>query len=91
MPKGSPERTMIIDAYTGGLGVLWAVMAGLAFLALVLSAWTEGLDLNKQQVSEQGLRVSEDRGELLHTGNSSSAPSIQLSLMPEEPNAGITH
>lgn len=56
MPKGLPERMMIINAYADSLKVVWAVMAGLAFMALGLSCATEGLNLNSQQITEQGLR-----------------------------------
>ena len=58
MPKNLPERPMIVEAYADSLKVVWAVMAGLAFIALLFSAWTSPLDLNKQQATEQGLRKS---------------------------------
>ena len=40
------EPIMIVIAYAESLNVLWAVTAGLAFAALVFSAWTEELDLD---------------------------------------------
>lgn len=57
MPDNSPERAMIIDAYAGGLQVVWAVMAGLAFVALVSSLWIEGLSLDVEHSAEQGMRA----------------------------------
>ena len=57
MPKDLPERRMIVVAYAKSLKIVWAVMAGLAVVALVLSGLTKGLDLNEPQVTEQGLKV----------------------------------
>lgn len=67
IPEDSTERNQIVKAYADSLKVLWAVMAGLAFAALVLSAWTEGLTLDVPQASEHGLRVSEAEGGLPST------------------------
>lgn len=61
MPKEDPERRMIVSAYADSLKVVWAVMAGLAFLALIASAWTEGLSLDQQLATEQGLRAEETK------------------------------
>lgn len=61
MPKDLPERMMIVDAYAESLKIVWAVMAGLAFVALVLSGLTKGLDLNEPQVTEQGLKAEKPR------------------------------
>lgn len=62
MPKDLPERMMIIHAYADSLKVVWVVMAGLAFLALMLSGATEGLNVNAQQVTEQGLKDEKSGG-----------------------------
>lgn len=56
MPYDQPERPLIINAISDSLKVIWAVLAGLAFVALVLSVWTEALNLNEKQVTEQGLQ-----------------------------------
>ena len=56
MPEGAAERTAIVSAYADALKVVWAVMAGFAFVALVLSFGTEGLDLNAAMETEQALR-----------------------------------
>lgn len=69
MPKNLPERMMLIDAYADSLKVVWAVMAGLAFLALLLSTLTEGLDLNKQQATEQGMREDKPRRDSIPEGS----------------------
>lgn len=61
MPKDLPERRMIVVAYSKSLKIVWAVMAGLAFVALALSGLTKGLDLNEAQVTEQGLKVEKPR------------------------------
>lgn len=61
MPKDLPERKMIVSAYADSLKVVWAVMAGLAFVALVLSCGTEALNLNEQHVTEQGLKEEKQR------------------------------
>lgn len=60
MPKGSEERMIIISAYADALKVVWVVMAGLAFVALVLSFATEGLSLDARLETEQGLREQRD-------------------------------
>ncbi len=65
LPKGTAERTAIVSAYADALKVVWAVMAGLAFVALVLSFGTEGLSLDAEMETEQGL---EERGRRRHSG-----------------------
>ena len=59
IPEGTQERTAIVDAYADALKSVWAVMAGLAFVALVLSLGTKGLDLNAKIETEQALRKRE--------------------------------
>ena len=56
MPEGAAERKAIVNAYADALKVVWAVMAGLAFVALVLSFGTEGLSLNAEMETEQALK-----------------------------------
>ena len=56
MPEGTAERTAIVSAYADALKVVWAVMAGSAFVALVLSFATKGLDLNAAMETEQAFR-----------------------------------
>lgn len=56
MPEGAAERVMIVNAYADALKVVWAVMAGLAFVALVLSFGTKGLDLDAEMETEQALK-----------------------------------
>ncbi|TVY37590.1 Efflux pump [Lachnellula subtilissima] len=60
MDKESPDRVMIIEAYADSLKVVWAIMAGLAFVGLVTSAFTEGLDINREPEAEQILREKHD-------------------------------
>lgn len=55
MPEGGAERVAIVNAYADALKVVWAVMAGFAFVALVLSFGTEGLSLNAAMETEQAL------------------------------------
>ena len=61
MPKGAAERTAIVKAYADALKVVWAVMAGFAFVALLLSFGTKGLDLNAAMETEQALRERRNR------------------------------
>ena len=56
MPKGATERTVIVNVYADALKVVWAVMAGLAFVALILSLGTKGLSLNAEMETEQAIR-----------------------------------
>ena len=80
MPDTSPEREMIVSAYADALKIVWAVMAALAFIAMVMSAGIEGLSLDIEHTAEQGLRSAEkadNRGENVQdlgkeTRNSSS-------------------
>ncbi|TVY16477.1 Efflux pump FUS6 [Lachnellula arida] len=60
MDKDSPERAMIVEAYADSLKVVWAIMAGLAFISLVTSAFAEGLDINREPEAEQILREKRD-------------------------------
>ena len=69
MPKDLPERTMIVEAYADSLKIVWAVMAGLAFVALLFSTITERLKLNEQQVTEQGLSDSKSKSRAEDPGN----------------------
>lgn len=55
MPEGGAERVAIVNAYADALKVVWAVMAGFAFVALVLSFGTKGLSLNAEMETEQAL------------------------------------
>ncbi len=64
LPKGTAERTAIVSAYADALKVVWAVMAGLAFVALVLSFGTEGLSLDAEMETEQGLKDGGGRRDL---------------------------
>ena len=56
LPEDSLQRVAIVDAYANALKVVWAVMAGLAFVALVLSLGTKGLSLNARMETEQALK-----------------------------------
>lgn len=59
MPKDSVERNALVNAYADALKVVWAVMAGLAFVALLLSLLTKGLSLDAKMESEQALKQRE--------------------------------
>ena len=56
MPEGALDRTSIVHAYADALKVVWAVMAGLAFLAMTLNFLTKGLSLNAKLQTQQALR-----------------------------------
>ena len=56
MPDGTVGRIAIVNAYADALKVVWVVMAGLAFVALVLGFGTKGLSLNAEMETEQALR-----------------------------------
>ena len=59
MPEDSMQRVAIVDAYANALKVVWAVMSGLAFVALVLSLGTKRLSLNAKMETEQALKEQE--------------------------------
>ena len=56
MPEGAVDKIAIVNAYANALKVVWAVMAALAFVALLLSFATKGLSLNAEIESKQALR-----------------------------------
>lgn len=58
MDPADPERAMIVRAYSDSLGVVWAVMCGIAAVGLLTSLLTEGLDVNRDLGSDQTLRPS---------------------------------
>jgi len=47
-------RAQLVQAYADSLKVVWVTMCGLAAVALVASAATKGLDLNRPLETEQG-------------------------------------
>lgn len=49
-------KTQLIQSYADSLKVVWITMCGMAALALILSLFTEGLDLNKPLETDQGFR-----------------------------------
>ena len=59
MPEGSLERIMIVNTYADSLKVVWATMAGLAFVAMVCSVRIEGFSMDGGLSTEQGLRHTE--------------------------------
>ncbi|CAI7608244.1 unnamed protein product [Penicillium pancosmium] len=67
MQPDSPRRVMIVAAYADSLKVVWATMAGLAFVALATSLLTRSLNVNRKLESEQQLQEKEDS-----TGSSSA-------------------
>lgn len=48
------QKREVIQSYADSLKFIWVTMAGLAGMALILSVWTEGLDLNRPLETEQG-------------------------------------
>ena len=60
MPEGAADRAAIVSAYANALKVVWAVMAGFAFVALVLSFRTKGLNLDAKMETEQALKERRD-------------------------------
>ena len=60
LPEGATERNELVNAYADALKVVWAVMAGLAFVALLLSLLTKGLTLDARMESEQALKRREN-------------------------------
>lgn len=61
--NGETKRE-IMQSYADSLKIIWVTMAGLAGVALILSIWTEGLDLNRPLETEQGF----DRGSVSTAG-----------------------
>lgn len=56
MDPSSPRRAMIVQAYADSLKVVWAAMAGLAFVGLLTSLLTQKLNVNRLHESEQQLQ-----------------------------------
>lgn len=55
LPEGL-EKTHLKKSYADALKIVWITMCGLSAFALILSLWTEGLDLNKPFDTDQGFR-----------------------------------
>lgn len=55
MPAGL-AKSQLIQSYADALKIVWVTMCGMSALALILSLWTKGLDLNKPLETEQGFR-----------------------------------
>lgn len=54
-PEG-PAKSQLIQSYADALKIVWVTMCGMCGLALILSFWTKGLDLNKPLETDQGFR-----------------------------------
>ena len=69
MSADNPDKLDLLHSYADALKVVWVVMCALAGVAMVASAWTEGLALDRELGTEQGFvkerKVSseEDGGE----------------------------
>ena len=62
LPAGSAQRQGIVAAYAEALEVVWAVMAGVAGVAFLVSLLTKGLSLDAVMETEQALREGTDGG-----------------------------
>lgn len=54
MSTDNPDRLDLIRSYADALKVVWIVMCALAGVAMIASAWTEGLGLDRELGTEQG-------------------------------------
>jgi hypothetical protein len=54
-PEG-PAKSQLIQSYADALKIVWVTMCAMSAVALILSLWTKGLDLNKPLETEQGFR-----------------------------------
>ena len=52
--EGGEMKGKLMEAYADSLKVIWVAMCGLSGVAMVLSVWTEGLDLDRPLETEQG-------------------------------------
>lgn len=55
MPEGL-EKMQLKQSYAEALKIVWVTMCALSAVALVLSLWTKGYDLNRPLETEQGFR-----------------------------------
>lgn len=55
LPEGL-EKTQLKQSYADALKIVWITLCALSALALILSLWTEGLDMNKPLETDQGFR-----------------------------------
>ncbi len=54
----------LVQAYADSLKVLWVVMCGLGFTALVANIWVKAYTLNVEMATEQGFRHKEKVGDV---------------------------
>ncbi len=55
LPEGL-EKMQLKQSYADSLKIVWVTMCGLSALALILSLWTKGYDMNRPLETEQGFR-----------------------------------
>lgn len=54
-------KGQLVQSYADALKVVWATMCGLSAVAMVASAWTVGLDMDRPLETEQGFWVERER------------------------------
>ncbi|MCJ1371476.1 hypothetical protein MMC20_002693 [Loxospora ochrophaea] len=54
MPRGDPQTIILKTAFSNSIRTIWAVMCGLAGVALLSAIWVKHYDLNQNLVTEQG-------------------------------------
>ena len=59
MPAGDPQTVFLKTALSHGIRTIWAVMCGLAGLALATTLFMKHYDLNRKLVTEQGFEEQE--------------------------------
>jgi Major Facilitator Superfamily len=61
MPSSNPMRAEIVQSYADSLKIVWISMCGFAAVALFLSIFTKGIDLNRELETEQGFKHENKR------------------------------
>lgn len=56
LPGSDPSKRLLQDALSNSIGIIWAVLCGLAGIALISSIFLGHYDLNQALVTEQGFQ-----------------------------------
>ncbi|CAF9931189.1 MAG: hypothetical protein HETSPECPRED_007822 [Heterodermia speciosa] len=59
--EGADAKGLLVKSYADALKVVWLTMCGLSAVAMVASAWTVGLDMDRPLETEQGFWVERER------------------------------
>jgi len=76
-PFDAPQNVLLRLAFANSTRIIWAVMTGLAGVALMSSIFIEGFDLNRALVTDQGFIDAAKRGDSEEAGENGPSPDVE--------------